>query len=93
MNNFLEELSNIVKLPFNEISKDFKIIMIGNKILYISNYIKILDYSSEKLSLKVYKNYLEISGSNLIISQINKGEIVIKGNIIAYSFGGNNATK
>ena len=88
MNNFIEELSDIIKLPFNEISKDSKVVMIGNKVLYVSNFIKILDYSSEKLSLKVYKNYLEIAGSNLIISQINKGEIIVKGNIMSYSFGG-----
>lgn len=90
MNNFIQEISDIVKLPFNEINKDFKIIMLSNKVLYVCNYIKILDYSCEKLVLKVHKNYLEISGNGLYISQINRNEIVIKGVINSYSFGGNN---
>ena len=88
MNNFLQELSEIIRLPFNEINKDFKLIMISNQIVYISNYIKIIDYTSERLVLKIYKNIIEISGSNLYISQINKNEIVLKGNIISYCYGG-----
>ena len=90
MDNFIKEITSVAKLPFNEIMKDFKVIMISNKVLYVSNYVKILDYSDEKLVLKVYNNILEIHGSDLFISQINKNEIVIKGIIDAYFLGVNN---
>ena len=91
MNNFIEELSNIVKLPFNEISKDFKIICVSNKILYISNFIKILDYTNEKIIIKVKKNQnVEVFGCDLCIGQINKKELVIKGNIENLDFGVHN---
>ena len=43
----------------------------------------------EKIILKTKKECLEINGNDLIISQINKGEIIIKGNIISFGFGGN----
>ena len=91
MNNFFKEIVGIAKLPFNEILKDFKVIMISNKVIYVSNYIKILDYSTEKVVLKVHNNILEIQGDNLFISQINKSEIVIKGIIDAYFLGVNDA--
>lgn len=87
MDNYIEEIINVTKLPFNEISKDVKVVMISNKILHISNFIKILDYNKEKLVLKINKNTLEIEGSNLTISLINKGEIIVKGDIFKIGFG------
>ncbi len=91
MDNYIKELVGICKLPFNEIGRDFKLIQLGNKIIYVSNFIKIIDYSAEKLVLKVTKNTLEITGTDLYISMINKKEIVIKGNLIAFSLGVTNA--
>ena len=85
MDNFIKEISDIVKLPFNEIMKDFKLMMLSNKTIYISNFIKILDYSDEKLVLKVNRNVLEVVGKDLYISQMNKNEIIVKGNIFSCS--------
>lgn len=90
MENFLHELTEVAKLPFDEISKEFKVIMLGNKLLHITNYLKILDYSKESISLKVKKNILNVIGSDLIISQINKREIIIKGEIYSFSLGDHN---
>lgn len=87
MDNYLDELISVAKLPYNEICNDIKIIMVGNKVIYVCNFIKILDYSTEKLVIKIPKNTLEILGEELYISQINKGEIIIKGKINSCSFG------
>lgn len=88
MDNFLEELTSITKLPFNEIISDYKLIMISNKALYLCNFVKILDYSENKITIRVKKmRLLMILGENLQICQINKGEIVIKGNISSCDFG------
>ena len=56
MNNYIEEICNIAKLPFNEISKDVKVLMLGNNCIYICNYIKILDYTTNHLVVKIHKN-------------------------------------
>ena len=95
MDNYFNEIIGAVKLPFNEINKDTKIMLVGNKVLYVSNYIKILDYSTERIVVKVYKNILEILGQNISISQINRGEMIIKGtlNVIQYSEGNNEKNK
>lgn len=85
MENYLDEIINACKLPFSEVVTEFKVIQIGNKIIYIGNFKKILDYSNNRVALKTSKEVVEIVGNNLLISQINKNEIIIKGDI--YSFG------
>lgn len=90
MDNFIQELINIVKLPFDEINKDYKLIMLGSKTIFISNYKKILDYTQDRVVLKVYKDYLEINGRELFISLINKHELILKGEILSCVIGGKN---
>ncbi len=88
MNNLLNELSQIAKLPFNEIMNDYKFVIISDKILHLSNFIKILDYTSDCVKVLVKKNKsIEIVGENLHISQINKQEIIIKGKILNLGLG------
>lgn len=87
MNNYIKELADICGLPFGEIVKDTKVIAVGMKILYISNYKKIISYSSDKIDLKVKKDVVHILGENLIIKQMDKGEIIISGKINSFSVG------
>lgn len=84
MENFLGEILNICRLPIDEISKDFKVIQIGRKAIYICNFSKVLDYTNEKIVLKLRKGALQINGNALFISQINKKEIVVKGDILSF---------
>lgn len=84
MDNFIGEILNICKLPFDEIVKDYKVIQLGRKAIYVCNFLKILDYSEEKILLKVAKGKLQILGEDLFISQINKKEIVVKGSIESF---------
>lgn len=94
MDNFEEELTMVAQLPFNEITKDYKLIMLSNKVLYLCNFIKILDYSDSKIVIKVKKmKCLTITGEDLQICQINIREIVIKGIIFICDFGENNENK
>ena len=94
MNNLISELIDIAKLPFNEISKDFKIIMISNKLLYISNFAKILDYTNQKIVIKANKKQnIVITGDDLKICQINKKELAIKGIILFCDLGDINEKK
>lgn len=85
MENYLSEIIHICKLPLEELIKDFKAVQIGRRAIYICNYNRIIDYSLNKIVLKSHENTLEVSGDNLQISQLNKKEIVIRGDI--YFFG------
>lgn len=87
MDNFIQELVEICKLPFSEIKNDFKVIQLGRYAIYVCNYKKIIDYSINKIILKVQKGTLEILGNELYISQINKGEIIVKGDIQSFGVG------
>ncbi|MBQ7351896.1 MAG: YabP/YqfC family sporulation protein [Clostridia bacterium] len=91
MENYIQELSKICKLSFDEVTKNFKIIQLGSYGVYVCNYLKLLDYSSEKIVLKIKHNILEIVGEDLLIAQINKGEIVIRGKIFSTGLGLKNA--
>ena len=87
MENYVNEICDICKLPLQEIGNKFKIIQIGENVIYISNYIKLIDYGNEKIVLKVKNNILEISGKYLKINQLNKNEIIISGIIFSSVLG------
>lgn len=94
MNNLISELIDIAKLPFNEVSSDFKIIMLSNKVLHISNFTKLLDYTNQKIVIKVNKKQnVIINGEDLKICQINKKELAIKGKILTCVLGDINEKK
>jgi sporulation protein YqfC len=93
LENYIKELINVCKLPFDEITKNFKLIWFGNNGLYVSNFKKIIDYRQESIVLSIKNNTLEIKGSELKISQINKGEMVVIGKINYVALGVNNEVK
>lgn len=84
MDNFVKEIVEICKLPFDEVTKEFKVIQLGKKVIYICNFQKILDYSLDKVVLKVSKGKICVCGEELFISLINKKEIIIKGQILSF---------
>lgn len=84
MENYIREIIDVCKLPFNEINKDIKVVQIGTGTIYICNFKKIIDYSVEKIVLKCHRGVLEILGNGLSIAMINKREIVINGYIKSF---------
>ena len=81
MQGFNDEYSNILKLPFNEIINDYKIIYIGGKIIEILNYVKIIKYNENLIILKAKDNEINIEGFDLQIKELCKKDIVIVGSI------------
>jgi hypothetical protein len=61
-------------------------IIINEKYLYIKNYIKIINISYSKITIEIDKATIFISGSNLIISKMDKYDILINGNVKGINF-------
>lgn len=87
MENYFKEIVEICGLPFNEVLKDVKIILIGGKALYVSNYKKIVTYSKESIDLRVKGDIIHISGENMLVKQLDKNEIIISGKICGVMVG------
>ncbi len=81
MFQFLEELYEVAGVKKTEFNDKYKLCMLGGKILYVSNYIRILSYSTEALILKVKDNELNIEGVAINIKQLSGKEIIITGHI------------
>ena len=59
---------------------NFKILLCDNCI-WITNYIKIMEYSTEIIRLKVKNNVLVIEGVEIQIKMLDKKELVLSGKI------------
>ena len=90
MDNLVSEIVEVCKLPFSEVMNNFKIVQIDSRVIYVSNYLKLLDYSLNKVVLKVKHNTLQITGEEMKISLINKKEIIIFGKIQSFGLGEKN---
>ena len=62
------------------IDKDYYIDLYDNK-LHAFNYLELLKLSDDNINLKFSNFILEVTGNDLKISQLNKEEILISGNI------------
>ena len=64
---FFEELKNL-KSPFDEVL-DYKYYVISNKVIGVSGYKKLINYTTENISLGVKHNVLNIEGKNMKIKE------------------------
>lgn len=53
----------------------------GDEVIWIANYIKIIEYSKERVKLKVKNNVLIIEGCDISIDMLEKKELMLKGKI------------
>ena len=60
--------------------KDIKIISTDNYV-YITNYVKILDFDSNNIDIGLSNYNLLIKGNNLVINKMYDNELLIKGKI------------
>lgn len=70
----LEILKNYLK------SEEYYIILYSN-FIYIYNYQEIIKFTDTFISLKLEKIKVNILGTNLLITKLEKKELLIKGNI------------
>lgn len=81
MFGFFNELKNVIGLDVKEIAKSYKVAFVDGGGVMVSNFQRILNYSSNLLVLKVKDNVLNIEGVGIEIKQLSKGEIIAKGKI------------
>ena len=87
MSFFYDVFSDLIK---TKDLKDLSITMIVGKGMLLEGEFKILSLSEDLIAVKYNKKTIEISGENLIIKTMAKGELAIWGVINNINFGGNN---
>ncbi len=83
---FTDRFIDTFGLPAEVILKLPIVMMIGGKSLILENHRGILEYSRERIRLRLAKGELALIGHNLIIQSISNEEIQIKGEITGLSF-------
>lgn len=78
--NYFEEIINKCKLPITEIN-NYNIVNISGKIVYIEGQRGLLKLSSETISCKLKKGFVEIKGTNLFIKELTNSTLLIQGKI------------
>lgn len=80
MYNILRELCEITDVSFDEINKQTKIFWYSG-VVVVNEYKRLLTYTNENIVVSTKNNRLNIEGTNIIIKQISKNELIVKGNI------------
>lgn len=77
----LKELLNHVDCDLSTLLGEFKIELIGTRAISAQNFIKILNYSNEKIVLKIKNNEVNIEGKDFRIAEMGAKDIVVVGKI------------
>lgn len=83
---FKKQVSDFFEIP-NDVMLDLpKIVLVGNLQVFIENHRGIVEYTSEKIRVKVGEGEFGITGGNLILRNIKTDEICVEGQIKTLSF-------
>lgn len=63
------------------------IMMVGGKSLILENHRGILEYSRERIRIRLAKGEIMLNGRNLLIQSISNEEIQIKGDLTGFCLG------
>jgi len=79
-------MGDMLDLPKDLVLELPRLIIIGNKELYLQNHKGIIDYSHELIRINLVRGYLEVQGESLQIRTIIPDEITIAGKISGVKF-------
>ncbi len=82
---FRERFIDIFGLPAEVMLKLPIVMMVGGKSLILENHRGILEYSRERIRIRLVNGEVTITGYNLVIQSISNEEIQIKGEITGLS--------
>lgn len=86
VNGIKENISEILELPKDIILDLPRITVLGNLEFRIENHKGIIEYSNEKIRIKIKNGIIKLIGANLLIKTIISEEIIVTGNILSIDF-------
>lgn len=81
LNDLRSKLADELEIPNNALSENFELKMHGNKKVIIENHLGINLYEDDLVNVKTKEENIIIKGSKFIIEEINKYNVIVKGNI------------
>lgn len=83
---FRENISDMFDLPKDTFVDLPKIILTGNREIYVENYRGILEYTDSIIRLNIGANALKVCGEELDIRAIGEEDITLNGTIASIEF-------
>lgn len=83
---FKKQLSDFFEIPSDVMLDLPKIVLVGNLQVFIENHRGIVEYSLEKVRIKVGEGEVGITGRNLTLRNIRTDEICVEGQITSLNF-------
>ncbi|NCB48697.1 MAG: hypothetical protein EOM55_03660 [Clostridia bacterium] len=79
--NFFEDISNLTGLPFDYLTKGFRVINLSNRAVYVEGYKGLIDTESGEMNIKLKKGVIKLTGKNLKIKNLNIETLLVVGEI------------
>jgi len=81
MYEFFDEIIEKSELPIDLLNGGFRIVNFSNKCVYVENYVNIVDFCREQITVKLKKGIIKFIGKNLMIKNLNLECLMITGQI------------
>lgn len=78
-----KRLGMSLDVPLNTILNIPRVTIIGTYQVYVENHQGILEFTSQRLRLRMVSGQLQITGRGLMIRQVNREEMFVEGEMIA----------
>jgi sporulation protein YqfC len=82
----LQTLAGILEIPQDIILDMPRITMLGNKQLLVENHKGIIEYTTSLVRIKLNQAELTISGSNLVLGNLQTEQILVEGMIAGVKY-------
>ncbi len=79
-NQIRQTVADVLEFP-PEVAMDLPKITLAGQMLLVENHKGIIEYSNQKIRLKVGGGWLEINGQNMILKAIRNEELAISGKV------------
>lgn len=77
----IKEISGLINSDVKTLMGQVKVVMLGNNVVCIQNFIKLLNYSNNEAIFRVKNNELIVGGVNLKIVELGTKEVVLQGKV------------
>ncbi len=84
--NIKETIADRLDMPKDAVLDVSKLIITGNREIYIENYKGIAEYTTETVRLGTGTGFIRLDGENLMIKTISTDEITLTGKIKSVEF-------